>query len=455
VPITAVCPECETRYQLEDNLLGKRISCPTCKAVFLVESLTPPVPPKPVTADHQESRNQSGKIEDFVPLLNEVEIPTPIEEVWSPEIEPPQVVESLPKPIEQTSPPEATTPKPTREKRRKASKVEEPASPPEETWTPESSPPQVEEYQEPVKPIYEESRSLPVKRKKRSSYRVPALIAMVLFILGSIGVGGVYLKRYMDLAPDRLYQTATDEYTASHFDQARKLFEQLAREYPSHPKAGEAKFFTELAGLRTGVGSVVNRSNPQPALDQWKQFLETIKQPDLASFAERDRYGFDIWQGGSKLAEDLVGKGEDSFDREKPEDSETWVKSAAAVEEELERFRPSQMSKPALPAGKVLQDKIIAARNRLKDLEELKTLVASASDTTLGQARRFAATRGLEKDDTFLSLYQDAEKKIRSRAVYNVQNPPISPVAFPDDNLPSLIFTPRLDRTPNRRLPGP
>ena len=56
---------------------------------------------------------------------------------------------------------------------------------------------------------------------------------MVGFIVVALGFGGYFTVRYINDAPERLMKAADDEYGRRNWDQARKLYEQLAREHPS------------------------------------------------------------------------------------------------------------------------------------------------------------------------------------------------------------------------------
>ena len=41
VPINAVCPECQNRFQLQEGMLGKSMGCPNCQEVFIVKDAGP------------------------------------------------------------------------------------------------------------------------------------------------------------------------------------------------------------------------------------------------------------------------------------------------------------------------------------------------------------------------------------------------------------------------------
>ncbi len=77
--ITVVCPQCRSRYQVDDALRGKKMRCPNgkCRATFDVveEGKPPPAPPpapKPApkpAAPPPSPRGQTGSVGEVVPIL--------------------------------------------------------------------------------------------------------------------------------------------------------------------------------------------------------------------------------------------------------------------------------------------------------------------------------------------------------------------------------------------------
>src|SRR5437868_717549 len=72
VPITAACPECESRYQVRDELRGKPMRCPRadCRTVFVVGGDEPsPTTPEQPAGVPAESRRMTGAVGEMVPIL--------------------------------------------------------------------------------------------------------------------------------------------------------------------------------------------------------------------------------------------------------------------------------------------------------------------------------------------------------------------------------------------------
>src|SRR5438067_93262 len=78
--IAVLCPHCESRYQLQPELVGKRMRCPNplCREIFVVQeegqaaAEPPPEPEPPATrpaAPETRPGQVSGTVGDLVPIL--------------------------------------------------------------------------------------------------------------------------------------------------------------------------------------------------------------------------------------------------------------------------------------------------------------------------------------------------------------------------------------------------
>lgn len=447
MPINAVCPECENRFALQDSLLGQSVRCPVCKKVFIVKLdsskltfETPPAEtsPDPGTpsrprSDAPSTNYKSGTVGDFVKVIGASSTkPTPTERKWSAEMD-----------------------SPTRE-----AQTALPSGPKEIQWTPDldvdpKSTKQAESSLHTIDVDHHESE-LASARKPAKKSRKTLLVGLIAFTIGSVVLGGIFFKRYLDLAPERLYAAGKKEYDENHFDQARKLFEQINKDHPDHPRAIEARFFAPMAGLRSAVSSVLNKTEPSTAVGLWDQFLQTIADRSLAPFAEKNKFGIDIWQTGNRLTEDLIGKGNSVFNRDDPSESEKWLQEAIRITASMEQFRPDDL---AISDGlkrdiSELRAKIEGSRERAGSLKDLRAMLAEPDDEKLQLAKREATARGLDKDEGFLRIAGEAEQKIRAKAIYTAITPTIKPVPVTDDGLASLLFAPRLDRGPRVPVRG-
>ena len=451
MPINTVCPECDSRFRLLDSMHGQSMRCPVCKQVFVARDVgeapalqpveAPPPPPaaaRPRT-DAPVTNFRSGNVADFVPLIVEPKRPTKAEP------EKPRVVKWSDDIV------------PLQPRTGKTIIDLEPEAPQEMAWSPDAEPPAAFEaipaYVAPAPPPVDAR----VAAKKRRGFKwvVAGSIALVALLITI----GVVLKLNADFAPERLYTSAKENYDGQKFDQARRLFEQIVAEHPDHARVPEARFFSELSGVRHAVGSVMNRSDPQPAVTLWKKFLALIDEdPKIAPFSAKEKFGIDIWQGGSKLVEDVVAKANEVFDRDNPDEAEKWTAEAAAIESSLDRFRPADVGKSESVATALagLTEKISTARQRLALLDTATDMLKdNPDDEKIWAAKKYAAEHGLDKDESFLARIVKAEREIESKAFFRRIDPPIQAVPFPDDGLTSLLFAPRLDKGDKRGVQAP
>ena len=248
-------------------------------------------------------------------------------------------------------------------------------------------------------------------------------------------------------------KAADDEYGRRNWDQARKLYEQLAREHPSHRLAAQAKFLAELSALRQATTSVMSRTDPSAGIAEWNKFMAN---PALGEFGAKGRFQTDVWEAGTKLEEDVLAKAADTFNADNPDESEKWLTEAAELDRAVDRFRDEQVPKnERLAAGLAeLRGKIDTARVVLAQLAELNKFAGEGPDV-LERFDQEAMRLGLSKHPAVVARRAEAEQQIQSKAVYTREPNPIPPTAVPDDGLTSLLFAPRFDNALPRQLSGP
>lgn len=54
MPITVDCPSCNRKLRVPDDLLGKKVKCPTCSTTFTAEEAAAPPPEPPVEEEVEE-----------------------------------------------------------------------------------------------------------------------------------------------------------------------------------------------------------------------------------------------------------------------------------------------------------------------------------------------------------------------------------------------------------------
>jgi PQQ-like domain len=538
VAIETICSSCETRFTVQDDLLGRPMRCPECREVFVVRAAATlqspplkaeggPAPPSQTNAtrsDPPAPKYETGSIADFLSVLSSEEPLEPVvesphairaEEASFPELAEKklfsdfEVVEETPSPVKTSAPPVTSPPQdkqakpmaaPSAKKKKPIEfEVVEP-QPVEVKWSPDLAPPpprrgattpttQLEQQVEEDEPVEEEPEevqedepddvkpvrryrtekadrpSRPRRRKKKS--RFVLMFVLLTVIVGGVGIGGFLLMRHMQRAPERLYEQAKKEYDANNYEPARKLYEELARDYPKHQRAAEARFFVELCSLRLAVGSVTVRADPGPAQAQLDKFLKATDSPQMQAFLETGKFNVDLWQATKKLCEDITGKGTDVFNLESPDESEKWLLQAEAVGAVVDRFRPKETERESVYQDMaVLRRQIDGARTRTRLLTDAKTRLASADDRTIEEVRidaqnqtyylsKQAPNARLFDDAAFKQLLADAEKTIQARVGYVRFETPIPPTPVRGGSGAGLLFAPRVDPPDPNRIPAP
>src|SRR5438105_9696717 len=88
--ITVLCPHCQSRFQIEPSLRGKRMRCPNpiCRMIFEVreeERSAPPAPPKLEGPPPARNPVISGNVGEVVPVLPaDMDIPGDDDQPWIP-----------------------------------------------------------------------------------------------------------------------------------------------------------------------------------------------------------------------------------------------------------------------------------------------------------------------------------------------------------------------------------
>jgi hypothetical protein len=80
VPILVNCSECSRQLRVPDELLGKKVKCPSCGVIFFAEAPGKSAPPPPPPDEEEEERPPS-RGRDLVPSRREDEDDNPFEEV--------------------------------------------------------------------------------------------------------------------------------------------------------------------------------------------------------------------------------------------------------------------------------------------------------------------------------------------------------------------------------------
>jgi hypothetical protein len=476
VQINVECPFCQTKYFLQRDLIGKAMRCSTCDDRFVIQEMQE----VPLVLDATEEvgaksippqAENSNQVGDLIPMLE-------VEMVGEPpaEIEPLEPFREPPEPRDPKFHDGKTVPILPPSARRAALAPEpeplapvevtwsngaEPPKPKEVKWSDHSAPPvQTAEEPEPAKTDRRSRRQAkraarpprPVGPKKR---RKKVLVFLILFVVVGLVSVGIWFQGYLAREPERIFAKAEKEYQENRPSQAAGLFETIVKDHPSFPRHKEAKFFFELSTLKTAVSSITTASDPQPAIDQTKQFLTAIENPHLKPFAAQDKFGMDVWLTLNRLADDIATKAKKDFDQDQPEETEKWIQYLESNKALLASYRPKDSPpESVLQEIEGLKSRVAVARIRLGALARIDQQLQEPDDEKIASAKGIARGFQLESDPAVVKRFNEAEKKLQGRVAYKRFDPPQPAKTPKDDDLTGLLFAPRID-TPNPLRPPP
>ncbi len=415
--IVVQCPHCETKFNLQPDMIGKSMRCPNldCRKVFTVvsqgrpvepprsEPVTPPSKPRTPAKATRPERPRPTKIVEGEVVDAAVVVPPKVKEVvWS----------------------EGTD-----------------APPPKGTKSPR--PPVAQEPESEPDP---DDFTLIPRRKKKKNRGPVILIGMAVSIIALIGFGVIYVLRFQGLSEAKLSAQAEEEYQKGDYAAAAKSFEQLAADDPEGENTPRYKFFSELAATQVVVRAVTNREEPDAAVKKLKAFIEAQKASPFAK--PTSGYGRDILEAGKKLSEDLAAHADDRMkafrgDRSQSGEltrAEQTIATGRDLLSTLEPFRaPDDVPLDTLRKSfedverevKRERDRTAAIVKATKDLDPLTDAAIQAVEADLASA-------GLSNDAEAENLLAQAKGRLRDQVKYEAD--PAAPRAPPTSTAATLLF---------------
>lgn len=494
--IVVECPHCDSRYNLQPDLIGKAMRCPNpdCREIFTVQPIAaappaPPPPPEPVPTASAPFLVLEGEAAppakavppadtapylpavtaepDLVPILEDEPATAPYARVEAEPLVP--ILEG-----EAAAPPPAA--KPTRPQPRVveaevvadeplvAAVVEDeplpaavvadaPPGPKVRDWKRAAPPPAAAaEKPEPERVARKDDESsfgelvLPNRRG-------PGVWKWVLVGLVVVGVGlGVYIpvQSYINEGKreENLAKQATEEFQKQNYPEALKLYDQLQAEFPGSKDTDKYQFFGKLSDVHTTISAVTARDNPAEGQKKFEGFLAEYKDSPLSKPTDTG-YGVDVFDAGRKLVDNFAENADQSLKtfaagrRQKRELLDAAERSAAdgrALLPTVERYRIKEI-KP-LDDRKARFDELTARvareRERLAVIDPFRDLTKDPTDQRIAQFVVALKQARFDTDEEALQLIADAKAELR-RLIRGVQEFR-APVAAPPDPAGGLLF---------------
>jgi len=326
--IAVVCPRCESQYQVDAALAGKRMRCPNviCRAVFEVKdsAVAAPdaAPPSISTTEPTPTETPSSEsVAATTPTPAEVippqpEAPPPTEQPRAPvkRADPkPTPTESAPLPSWQGAPPPVRGQAPT------AAAVEAaPADAPDfaelEGDAGSDAAPTDDGAQPTEEAAFASSPLFPEPETNSGARRRSLLLMLVMVImLAGLGVGAVYLIQARQTSDEaERFQIAQDAYKNQDYAKTVTILLGLSHDFPDSTRRPEYRLLAELSELRAAV----HRPSTDPkeasrSLDDVLKFLESYKNDALL----KDRHG-ELWETLERLSKDLANLAGQNFNRD-------------------------------------------------------------------------------------------------------------------------------------------
>ncbi len=436
--IVVQCPHCETKFNLQPDMVGKSMRCPNldCRQVFIVKSTGTPVEPPPPLPPEP------------LPLPDEPEpAPLPAKKAEKSRSSKKGVVEA------KKGQPEVVE-----------AKIVEAAvvSPPkvkEVVWSEGTDvPPQKGKKPLKAAAVDDDDPTL-IRRKKKPKNRGPVLlIAMSVAIVLLIGAGVFYVLRHQGKAEETLAKQADDEYKKADYGAAQKTYTKLATDYPDVENAPKYKFFADLSAMQTAVRAVTNRESPDAAVERLNAFITGYKDSPFAKHTSG--YGRDILEAGKKLSEDIINHAGDRVtayqtDRSKSGEldrAEKAVAAGRALLPVLETFRAPD--DPLLdPLRKGFDDaekQVKRERARTAAIVKATAQLEKLSDAAIQLAEADLATAGFLDDPEAQALIASAKGRLREMVKFEAD--PAAPQAAPVSATATVLFVAPVG--PTRRAPA-
>jgi outer membrane protein assembly factor BamB len=381
VHITVYCPECQSRYQLQADLRGRKMRCPNgrCQAVFVVQE---------AINGTNGPRAADARGELVVPLIGDGQVrhAAPVEEFDWRAAPPPVRAERV-----DSKTPVAAAPTAPR-----AASQERPP--------PKKPPIANQDWDEP-----------PAKR------RWGFLIALGLLIpAGAIGYLIHHAVKVYSQDEDTLRAAAEKDYDGGAFGRAGKKYHQLAEKHGGSPRAAEYRFRADLSDLR----DVATRTPPEPAeaLALAESFVKQYDVRDPQLKANRN----DVSAAFVALATGIADAAESAAASNEGESTAPeLLNQGTKALDLLRRFPPKDASQIADLQAKL--DRAGAAyakaKERRRAIDEVLALLRQAHPDILG-ARRIAMLRQVADDPIVKQSIERAEAERVQGANYVVLNTP-------------------------------
>jgi outer membrane protein assembly factor BamB len=460
--VAVLCPRCQSRYQVEPGLVGKRMRCPNalCRHIFEVHEAAPAADATSEAMAEMKSPAGAGTVGEFVQILP-AELARPPEPIKpappaepTPLAEPAPPVEAIVAPPQRIAPAaDAPTPDdgllddfPTDDDSAEGPVAPDgPAQVNAGTWeappvraavvatddddfslapTPKAPPPP-----EPAPPAVPRPRRWPLVTIAAMLTALIALAGLVWWEIESERAGS---ERERVARAEALYRDKA-------FAEAAGQWQQLYRDYPDSAAAKNYRFLAELSDVRAAAYARADDAETNdPALQRVLEFVGVYQNDPLL----KDRHA-DVWETLHRLADRLAERADE-------EHGDDALRRARRAWAEAKKFDAPAGTNVAA-ADRRLTTEFDRAEKDLADFTRRQSVVAAlkehlerATAADVQAARALVRKSGLETDAEIAGLLAELPKAHLRRIEFVPAGPGETVERPPDDALPSLAVTPAL-----------
>lgn len=442
IPVT--CPECQSVYQLEESMRGKRMRCPNviCRAVFEVPLDDANKPAEnSVPQEEKPKRDQASNVVNMLPVLPaEIAEPEPAlpsqTAITRPPVrrapladKPSVVVGDLDFPGDEPESPEASPissgPREFGPGVWQTPPVRSDASP-----TSAAATALAERVSLSTAPATAKAAPRPAKEGRGPLL----LILLMLLTLAGLGVGGYFAVRGRQEGNEEdRYKEAREFYDTDNFSEAADVLQKMLRDYPTSRNRAQYNFLRELASVRDAAEHAEDASQ---GLASVLQFLDIYQQDPLL----KDRHG-DVWQTLHKLTDELTALAEA---KKEP----IFLDQARKAWKHAQKFNPPAGARVAEVESKVSADftrvgQVLAVRiQRDQAIAILRGLLREPGAAALQEARALATKAGLTNDPGASKILKELSEAHRASVVFVLADPDAKQPNVSEDDVPSLYVVP-------------
>lgn len=447
--LSVTCPRCETTYQVDPDLKGRRMRCPNvlCQTIFQVGEDAPAQPDEqPPAPAEKPPKSTAGTVGDIVPILH-AEIASGDTAEPSPDTSQPLRPEpspSAPRVGSLARSESKSTRPPLRRRNKPAELLDEfkdltfdasvpesdvPAQPLTQTdW--QAPPVRRRGTSEPVAPLASQpvadatsvSSEPGTHKEKRRSRWIIALLA-VLLLAGAGITAWMVLNKQSDIEAD-LFSRAENWFQNGDFAEAAALYRRLLHDYPSSDKRATYQFHAELSSVLDAVTTAqANVDETVKTLDRFGQFVRFQQGGPLFT-----RHQEELWRAARTLTLRLV----DHADQEK---NTQFFELANGAWQTARALRdPGHVDSPK--DKELITDRLARLKDFFADQQHRDQVVAQLrqlppSAKSVQAARALVVREKLDREPQITGLIAELQQKHQASIIYT----PIVETASPAQNL--------------------